>query len=263
MRRERREAFTLIELLVVIAIIAILAAILLPVFAQAREKARQATCANNLKQCGLALLMYAQDYDETLCWGEWYYASYYAASIPCVLPKTYYFGDTSGGTGRTHSWMDDIMPYVKTAAVYYCPDGPPDPFPCWNGCGTPTTSDAQYGYGFNQTVLSWVDTADASRINVATCQMIPSFVLGSGYVKILGKFNNPAGDIVLMDRGRPDRGYIAQGAAWATPDANYDSNPSWRHNSASNALFLDGHVKLFKEDSSNGWATLTAGLAAT
>src|SRR2546425_2646692 len=61
----RRRAFTLIELLVVIAIIAILAAILFPVFAQAREKARQATCVSNLKQLGTAAMMYAQDYDET------------------------------------------------------------------------------------------------------------------------------------------------------------------------------------------------------
>ena len=69
MRLSARSAwrgFTLIELLVVIAIIAILAAILFPVFAQAREKARGAACLSNVKQLGLALQMYAQDYDETL-----------------------------------------------------------------------------------------------------------------------------------------------------------------------------------------------------
>src|SRR5262249_15795329 len=64
--RTRRPAFTLIELLVVIAIFAILAAILFPVFAQARAKARQAACLSNMKQIGLGLMMYAQDYDETL-----------------------------------------------------------------------------------------------------------------------------------------------------------------------------------------------------
>src|SRR5450432_3185412 len=64
--RQRRQAFTLIELLVVIAIIAILAAILFPVFAQAREKARQTSCLSNNKQYALATLMYVQDYDETM-----------------------------------------------------------------------------------------------------------------------------------------------------------------------------------------------------
>src|SRR5579862_2269722 len=63
--RTARSGFTLIELLVVIAIIAILAAILFPVFAQAREKARQASCLSNGRQCGLGILMYTQDYDET------------------------------------------------------------------------------------------------------------------------------------------------------------------------------------------------------
>src|SRR5688572_32605433 len=67
----RRAGFTLIELLVVIAIIAILAAILFPVFAQAREKARQAGCMSNCKQLGLASNMYAQDYDEMLPGHDW------------------------------------------------------------------------------------------------------------------------------------------------------------------------------------------------
>ncbi len=71
-RADRRDAFTLIELLIVIAIIAILAAILFPVFAQARAKARQASCLSNLKQIGLATMQYCQDYDETymIAWGK-------------------------------------------------------------------------------------------------------------------------------------------------------------------------------------------------
>ena len=91
-----RNAFTLIELLIVIAIIAILAAILFPVFASAREKARQTACLSNLKQLGLAYAQYEQDYDET---------------VPC-----------GGPWGSGAGWAGQIYPYVKSEKVYLCPD---------------------------------------------------------------------------------------------------------------------------------------------
>src|SRR2546426_951485 len=93
-------AFTLIELLVVIAIIAMLAAILFPVFAQAREKGRQASCLSNLKQIGTAVLMYAQDFDE-------------------LYPMSY-FGFSASGTNT--SWPQLTQPYVKNEQVFVCPD---------------------------------------------------------------------------------------------------------------------------------------------
>src|SRR5438270_8287108 len=85
-----KRGFTLIELLVVIAIIAIIAAILFPVFAQAREKARQATCVSNMKQIGTALTMYQQDYDETYPFGYQYYGTY----------------DAQGNCSATNQWLD-------------------------------------------------------------------------------------------------------------------------------------------------------------
>src|SRR5438128_11015091 len=90
-----RSGFTLIELLVVIAIIAILAGILFPVFARAREQARKASCLSNLHQLGLGILMYAQDYDETLC------------------------RSTQGTCGQPNAmaWADVILPYVKNVHV--------------------------------------------------------------------------------------------------------------------------------------------------
>ncbi len=115
---QRRIAFTLIELLVVIAIIAILAAILFPVFAKAREKARQSSCSSNEKQMALALMQYAQDYDET-------------------LPPYYDFT-----LGRYWQQMTD--PYVKSQQVLWCPSSTSKNF----------TTD-NYGGNYNYVLSDW------------------------------------------------------------------------------------------------------------
>jgi prepilin-type N-terminal cleavage/methylation domain-containing protein/prepilin-type processing-associated H-X9-DG protein len=104
-QRAKRRGFTLIELLVVIAIIAILAAILFPVFAQAREKARQTSCTSNLNQIGKALAMYVSDNDST-------------------YPPAYYYGDPNGSnldsTG-IHQWSGFCQPYIKNWGIFVCP----------------------------------------------------------------------------------------------------------------------------------------------
>ena len=107
----RLKGFTLIELLVVIAIIAILAAILFPVFARAREKARQTSCLSNTKQIGLAMLSYAQDYDEKLT----------GRRVPNLSGVTNYY------------WWQVINPYVKNAQIFTCP----------------SNSSAAVGYAYN------------------------------------------------------------------------------------------------------------------
>lgn len=108
-----RSGFTLIELLVVIAIIAILAAILFPVFAKAREKARQISCASNLRQLGLGMLQYTQDYDET----------YPGWNPNNTWPPTLAgFENNNWNTGA--NWESAIYPYVKSVNVYECPDAP-------------------------------------------------------------------------------------------------------------------------------------------
>ncbi len=107
---QQRKGFTLIELLVVIAIIAILAAILFPVFAKAREKARQSSCASNLKQLGLSIMQYTQDYDETMPGqdgneGNSLYGNFIAYT---TIPD-------SG------SWIGQLKPYLKNSEILLCP----------------------------------------------------------------------------------------------------------------------------------------------
>jgi len=124
----RRRGFTLIELLVVIAIIAILAAILFPVFARAREKARQTSCLSNAKQINLCILMYAQDYDETL--------------------PFYWYGAAVG------YWPNVLMPYVKNWQIFTCPSAPQFKGGTgWTGSG---------GYGWNYYYLGGWPTPDFS-----------------------------------------------------------------------------------------------------
>ncbi|MEN6544530.1 MAG: prepilin-type N-terminal cleavage/methylation domain-containing protein [Armatimonadia bacterium] len=114
-----RRGFTLIELLVVIAIIAILAAILFPVFAKAREKARQTSCLSNIKQLSVGCMMYVQDYDETL--------------VRCrnFLSRTL--------------WPNDILPYVKNQQIFRCPSGADAAFPT-AGLNDPIRTEMNYGY---------------------------------------------------------------------------------------------------------------------
>ena len=111
MKSRSNAGFTLIELLVVIAIIAILAAILFPVFAQAREKARGASCLSNIKQLTLGMMMYSQDYDETF--PEWRWDQNYSTN----------WGDKGwySPNNATTIWYYAIYPYVKNGKVYSCP----------------------------------------------------------------------------------------------------------------------------------------------
>jgi prepilin-type N-terminal cleavage/methylation domain-containing protein/prepilin-type processing-associated H-X9-DG protein len=135
-----RRGFTLIELLVVIAIIAILAAILFPVFAKAREKARQTSCLSNMKQLILGVMQYAQDYDERI---PQHGTRCNAAGVG---------GDGTGNPDNRCQW-DKIEPYVKNTQCRYCPSGPGLRYG-WNidGAITPGASLAAFTLP-SQTVL--------------------------------------------------------------------------------------------------------------
>ena len=139
----KKQGFTLIELLVVIAIISILAAILFPAFARAREQARKASCQSNLKQIGLAVIMYTQDYDE----------AYPVSSM----------GYHVTGTTSWTRWYHVLQPYAKSYQVWVCPTS--GAVSHWtsgglagmqfsygiNNCGASLTDGGKPGYGFGNT----------------------------------------------------------------------------------------------------------------
>jgi prepilin-type N-terminal cleavage/methylation domain-containing protein len=149
MKRTRVQGFTLIELLVVIAIISILASILFPVFARARENARRTSCMSNLKQIGLGMIQYSQDYDET------YPPSYrrtpsggHEVQTNPTMPGAYFYANYGPGSAYGVTWMDLIFPYTKSLALYTCPSATYK-----KPAGAPTKSYPSYG--INETFFAW------------------------------------------------------------------------------------------------------------
>ena len=199
-----RKGFTLIELLVVIAIIAILAAILFPVFAKAREKARQASCLSNCKQLGLGIMQYAQDYDEKL--------PSYLAPWPAV---------PVGNEGC--DWWNGVYPYTKNTQVYVCPS--------YQRIGAWNYNNHLFpvcpSYGMNQGLYGV--SLGAIRFP-AEC-----IILGDSCHPMGGDWRIawPKCWAVLPGSGNPC-------TVRTTPTAQ---EPSTIHNGGSNTVMCDGHAK--------------------
>ena len=154
----RKAGFTLIELLVVIAIIAILAAILFPVFAQAREKARTTSCLSNIKQIALAFQMYLQDYDEVM-----------------VITMA----QNTGASGFSPQWWSKLEePYIKNWQIFRCPSSP-DGRGIWNSSNLAWWANwSRFGtVGYNYLGLSiWWDCYDSQGVSLATVDKAASTV---------------------------------------------------------------------------------------
>jgi prepilin-type N-terminal cleavage/methylation domain-containing protein/prepilin-type processing-associated H-X9-DG protein len=210
-RRHQRSGFTLIELLVVIAIIAILAAILFPVFARAREKARQTSCVSNVKQIGLAMLMYAGDYDET-----WPIAYYYDAGFTCEWAWDFFTDYSTGATA-----LGVLGPYTRNGQINQCPSA--KSLQTW---GRPAT-----GYAYNTTYIG-------------SGQME-----GPGYTPepaaSLGDVQSPTETVLLADSACWVSG-LAGNNYLRAPNDPYNwvgPNVHFRHNGAANVAYCDGHAK--------------------
>ncbi|MES2460369.1 MAG: DUF1559 domain-containing protein [Armatimonadota bacterium] len=215
-------AFTLIELLVVIAIIAILAAILFPVFAQAREKARQSACMSNEKQTTLGILQYIQDYDECF--------PISVVTVPNPPPA-----------GSLVGWADAIQPYVKSLAIFQCPSEPAEPV-------TDPTKAGYTDYYINKNAGDGFQVLPESK-NPAQSILIGeggvtsgSAPLGNATARFRSNGCNGAGDPVL-DGTNNDRQQPVCGTAGLATNLG---GGGIRHAGGANFTFLDGHAKWYK-----------------
>ena len=215
-----KSGFILIELLFVIAIIAILAAILFPVFARARENARRTSCQSNMKQIGLGLLQYSQDYDE-------------------FQPRTNF-----GGTGATnwptkYKWMDAIYPYVKNEQIFTCPsDTTTSPTNKFRYSANYPGQDLYYfgSYAYNNGYYGYQNTAPAN-VNLSAIQA-------------------PSTTVWIVEQLDGNNVEVAWGNAESNPSISVvkginvlvtpASDIPERHLETTTILYCDGHVKSVK-----------------
>ncbi len=221
----RKHGFTLIELLVVIAIIAILAAILFPVFARAREKARQSSCQSNLRQLGLACLQYAQDYDErNVDTYRWVYNYLYW-------------------------WGDLVQPYCHNYQLLVCPT---DQW-YWTQNRPPVVDPATGQITYPQLDCSYAMPDMRVDYNGNAIHPVP----GSA----IGQVQDPTGTFMLVDSRSAQ---IYSGAGYTTVYRLTDltdlsttgmSQVSKRHNDGFDVCYADGHVKFVKTSTPGSWTT--------
>jgi len=215
--------FTLIELLVVVAIMAILAAILFPVFASAQAKARSSACLSNIKQIGLGIMMYTEDYDGTFPLRQYY----------CSVPTPPGLGYLS----RRWGWYNIVYPYVKNADVFNCPDG-------IQGYKS-YPYQGHYGMNVHLTGIGapWTSSPAPRHSDIpAPADLLMAFDSGR-FVAEYYTVTNPYGEALYMpgtccgrdptgsNAGRPLTGF------W-----RYDYQAG-RHNAGNNIVFADGHAK--------------------
>jgi prepilin-type N-terminal cleavage/methylation domain-containing protein/prepilin-type processing-associated H-X9-DG protein len=227
--------FTLIELLVVIAIIAILASILFPVFARARENARRSSCASNLKQVGLGLTQYAQDYDEHLPMRR-----VFPGGAPATTGSAYSSSDNNKANIDDWSWRSQIQPYVKSTQVMVCPSNPDNTKDTYDaGIKRSYAGNWNYGGGTdNATQKSFFNDYVAGN-GVALSEI----AFPTQLIAVCEFWNSP---YVAFNIDKNNQAYNDTGTGGRSFGAGYSDFLFAGHLGTSNYLFADGHVKAMR-----------------
>jgi len=232
----RQSAFTLIELLVVVAIIAILAAILFPVFARARENSRRATCQSNLKQMGLGLLQYSQDFDET-------------------FPA--YDLNNAFSNGKDVIWIDGVQPYVKNYQIFNCPS---------DSYTLPASINGVNGYANGNALPQALRGGGDGQVGSYAINALyqdPASNVQSPSGKSLAAIGSSSTTILVADAlAAANRAFFyCYNAGFQSPTVDNSTTPvtfrdqsgsggmgalGERHLDTINLLFCDGHVKAMK-----------------
>lgn len=255
-KRVSRGAFTLIELLVVIAIISLLAAILFPVFTQARERARRTACLSNMKQIGMGITMYSQDYDERLPETGW--------GVPCSDPVTK--ATTDAKFSGIFAWPIAIYPYTKSWQVLACPD---DPYKARFSKDGSYCYEANLIFGGVPGAYAGIKDKPEDMARVLPLSYTGNYMLSGHYGKISGTVSNQvgvagAGMRPLSTIAQPSKLYFAMDDGGATnftgtwySTIGYSSGCSstasrWemgaRHQGGRTFVFADGHAKWQKDE---------------
>ncbi|MDW8052597.1 MAG: DUF1559 domain-containing protein [Armatimonadota bacterium] len=242
--RTHHSGFTLIELLVVIAIIAVLAAILFPVFSNAREKARQTACLSNAKQLGLAATMYLNDYDETYPLGfgreantgRWLWNRYHA--VPHDWRSSVAISSPLHQAYQAH-WANAMQPYLKSEGIYSCPSAPAQRLQVADYT-SPRRTPARVSYTYNGLLHG------LSAAAVASASTVPMFWEGRGKAGVEGfALSNPA--LRCDDPNLPCRYFSCLNGVPANPYPigvlfNLDGT-LWLHNQGAVFVAADGSAK--------------------
>lgn len=210
---KRNKAFTLIELLVVIAIISILAAILFPVFARARENARRTSCLSNMKQIGLGVMQYVQDYDE-------HYPMYRVTRL------------SSETSANPYGWADAVQPYVKSTQIFQCPSEPTAP--------DSSRLPAETASGYTDYALNiWIGGLNADGTK------------GSGVS--MAALDRPSVTVLNVEyRSYGSASFISENTANTPVNGRVNlSALKPRHLNGINFAFTDGHVKFIANNSTS------------